>query len=182
MFILFKLKFALQTLIVLIYPIARLHLMVLEIQRIRSLPTQEFTEMLAESKIAGFRAIERLVTDWKTGVNRFDRPGEALFIARQGDRILGVCGLNRDPYINSSQIGRVRRLYVMQDSRRQGIGRTLVHQVIEVAKLSFDWLHVRTTNPIAAQFYQSLGFMPCHDESATHSLNLTTTRSDRSLQ
>ncbi len=158
--------------------------MTLEIQRIRYLPTQEFTEMLAESKIAGFRAIERLVTEWETDVNHFDRPGEALFIARKGapqsgsgsDRILGVCGLNRDPYIDSNQIGRVRRLYVMQDSRRQGIGRTLVHQVIEVAKLSFNRLHVRTTNPIAAQFYQSLGFMACHSESATHTLDLITTR------
>lgn len=156
--------------------------MALEIQRIRSLLTQEFTEILAESQMAGFRAIDRLVTDWETGVNRFDRPGEALFIVRKSDRILGVCGLNRDPYINSSQIGRVRRLYVMQENRRQGIGRTLVHHIIEVAELSFDWLHVRTTNPIAAQFYQSLSFMPCHDESATHTLNLITTRSDRSLQ
>lgn len=156
--------------------------MALEIQRTRYLPTQEFTEILAESKMAGFRAIERLVTDWETGINRFDRPGEALFIARKGDRILGVCGLNRDPYTDFSQIGRVRRLYVMQDNRRQGIGQILVHQVIEVAKLSFDRLHVRTTNPIAAQFYQSLGFMLCHDESATHTLNLTTTHSDRSLQ
>jgi N-acetylglutamate synthase-like GNAT family acetyltransferase len=163
--------------------------MTFEVQRIQYLPIQEFTEMLAESKTTGFRAIERLVTDWETGVNRFDRPGEALFIARQGapqsgsgsDRILGVCGLNRDPYINSSQIGRVRRLYVMQDSRCQGIGRTLVHQIIEVAKLSFDRLHVRTTNPVTAQFYQSLSFMPCHSESATHTLNLTT-RLHRSLQ
>jgi ribosomal protein S18 acetylase RimI-like enzyme len=70
----------------------------------------------------------------------------------------------------------------MQDNRRQGIGQILVNRVIEVAKLSFDRLHVRITNPIAAQFYQSLGFMPCHDESATHTLNLTTTHSDRSLQ
>lgn len=153
-----------------------------EVQRIRHLPIQEFTEMLAESKMAGFRAIERLVTDWETSINRFNRPGEALFIARQGDRILGVCGLNCDPYIDSSQIGRVRRLYVMQNSRRQGIGRALVHQVIEVAKLSFDRLDVRTTNPVAAQFYQSLGFMPCHCESATHTLNLITTRLHRSLQ
>jgi ribosomal protein S18 acetylase RimI-like enzyme len=164
--------------------------MALEIQRIRYLPKQEFTEILAESKMAGFRAIDRLVTDWKTGANRFDRPGEALFIARQGapqsgsgsDRILGVCGLNCNPYIDPSQIGRVRRLYVMQDSRRQGIGRTLVHQIIEVAKLSFDRLHVRTTNPIAAQFYQLLGFMACHSESATHTLDLITTRLHRSLQ
>lgn len=156
--------------------------MTLEIQRIRYLPTQEFTEILAESRTAGFRAIDRLITDWETGVNRFDRPGEALFIARQGDRILGVCGLNRDPYTDSNQVGRVRRLYVMQNNRRQGIGQTLVHQIIEVAKLSFDQLHVRTTNPIAAQFYQSLGFMACHSESATHTLDLITTRLHRSLQ
>jgi hypothetical protein len=58
--------------------------MTFEVQRIQYLPIQEFTEMLAESKTTGFRAIERLVTDWETGVNRFDRPGEALFIARQG--------------------------------------------------------------------------------------------------
>jgi len=156
--------------------------MTLEIQRIRYLPIQEFTEMLAESKMAGFRAIDRLVTDWETGINRFDRPGEALFIARKGNRILGVCGLNHDPYTDPSQTGRVRRLYVMQDSRRQGVGQILVHRVIEAATLSFDRLHVRTTNPIAAQFYQSLGFMPCHDEAVTHTLNLITTHSDRSLE
>lgn len=156
--------------------------MTFEVQRIRHLPIQEFTEMLAESKTAGFRAIERLITDWETEVNRFDRPGEALFIVRKSDRILGVCGVNCHPYIDSSQIGRVRRLYVMQENRRQGIGRTLVHEIIEVAKLSFDWLHVRTTNPVAAQFYQSLGFMLSHCESATHTLNLITTRQDRLLQ
>ncbi len=120
--------------------------MALEIQRIRSLPTQEFAEILAESKMAGFRAMERLITDWKTGANRFDRPGEALSIARKGapqsgsgsDRILGVCGLNCDPYIDSSQIGRVRRLYVMQDNRRQGIGQILVNRVIEVAMMNLQ--------------------------------------------
>jgi ribosomal protein S18 acetylase RimI-like enzyme len=150
--------------------------MVFEVQRIQHLPIQEFTEMLVESKTSGFRAIERLLTDWETGANRFDRSGEALFIARQDESIVGVCGLNRDPYIDSSEIGRVRRLYVMQKNRRLGIGRTLVHQIIEVANLRFDWLHVRTTNPIAAQFYHSLGFMACNCESATHTLNLITKR------
>jgi ribosomal protein S18 acetylase RimI-like enzyme len=152
--------------------------MALEVQRIRDLPRQEFAEMLTESKTAGFRAIDRLVTDWETGANHFDCPGEALFIARRDNRILGVCGLNRDPYIHFSKVGRVRRLYVMQDSRRQGIGRRLTHQIIEVAEQSFDWLHVRTTNPIAAEFYQSLGFMTCRSQLVTHTLDLTTTHLD----
>lgn len=145
-----------------------------EVQRVLDLPIQELAEMLLESKAAGFRAIDRLITDWRTGANRFNCPGEALFLAKQENLVIGICGLNRDPYVNSGQIGRIRRLYVMQRSRRQGIGRTLVHHVIQAAKLSFDWLHVRTTSSIAAQFYRSLDFAACDDEFVTHALDLTT--------
>ncbi|MBD2058179.1 GNAT family N-acetyltransferase [Oculatella sp. FACHB-28] len=144
-----------------------------EVQRVLDLPVQELAEMLAESKTAGFRAIDRLINEWRAGVNRFDRPGEALFLAKQGNHIIGICGLNHDPYANSTRIGRIRRLYVMQSDRRQGVGRSLVHHVIQAA-LSFDWLHVRTTSPIAGQFYQSLGFTTCDSEFVTHVLNLTT--------
>lgn len=146
----------------------------LQVQRTLELPIRTLAEMLAESKADGYRAIDRLINDWLSAANRFDRPGEVLFIARQDKRIVGVCGLNHDPYANSIRIGRVRRLYVMQDSRRQGIGRVLVDNVIRAAKPSFDWLHVRTSNPIAAQFYQSLSFTACSHELATHTLNLTT--------
>jgi hypothetical protein len=81
-----------------------------EVQRVLDLPVQELAEMLAESETAGFRAIDRLINDWRTGANRFDCPGEALFLAKQENLVIGICGLNRDPYTNSDQIGRIRRL------------------------------------------------------------------------
>lgn len=148
--------------------------MSIQIQKISDLPVQELSEMLVESQMAGFRAIDRLIKDWMTEVNRFDRLGEVLLLAWQADRVVGVCGLNQDPYVNLNKIGRVRRLYVMQDSRRQGIGRMLIHQIIRAAKPSFDGLHVRTTNPVAAQFYRAIGFTTCNDKLVTHALNLAT--------
>jgi ribosomal protein S18 acetylase RimI-like enzyme len=129
--------------------------------------------MIAESKSFGFRAIQRFADEWSSGANRFDRPGEALFIAKQNHQVVGICGLNIDPYAQSSAVGRVRRLYVMRNYRRRGIGRTLVRQVIAEAYLSFDRLHVRTDDPIADQFYQSLNFIPhLGNEYYTHWLNL----------
>lgn len=156
--------------------------MTLHVQKVRDLPVQELAEMLADSQIAGFRAIERLINDWETAANRFALPGEALFIARQRDyRIVGVGGLNRDPYSDATPVGRVRRLYVMQDSRRQGIGRRLAHQIIQTAQPNFNWLQVRTTNPAAAQFYQSLGFIACESDWTTHTLNLVTVHVESSF-
>jgi GNAT superfamily N-acetyltransferase len=155
--------------------------MTLQVQRVFKLPVEALAEMQTESQKAGFRAIDRLINDWMTETNRFDRPEEALFIARHTNRVIGICGLNHDPYADSIRIGRVRRLYVMQDSRRQGIGRVLVHQVIRAARPSFDWLHVRTTSPIAAQFYQSLGFTTCDREFVSHVLNLTTVHLEEPL-
>jgi hypothetical protein len=38
------------------------------------------------------------------------RPGEALFVARVGERVVGVCGLNVDPYTAEPRVGRVRHL------------------------------------------------------------------------
>lgn len=146
----------------------------IQAEQILELPVEALSDMLTESKTANFRAIDRLIQEWTTHANRFDHLGEALFIARQGDRILGICGLNRDPYTQSAKVGRVRRLYVMQNSRRQGIGRMLVHRVIQAAKDHFEWLHVRTSDPIAVQFYQSLGFIRCDNEFVTHTLQLTT--------
>jgi GNAT superfamily N-acetyltransferase len=157
--------------------------MTFQVQRILELPVEALAEMQSESRLAGFRAIDRLINNWTAKTNRFDCPGEVLLIAQQDvsseftandNRIIGVCGLNYDPYVNSSDIGRVRHLYVMQNSRRQGVGRALVEEIIREAKRNFVRLNVRTTNPIAAQFYQTLGFTACASEFVTHFLDLKT--------
>ena len=103
-----------------------------------------------------YEFVQRLVTEFENGTNRFDLPGEALFGAFAGDTMIGICGLNRDPYLNDGHTGRVRHLYVLADWRRKGVGRRLIEAVIAEAKLHFDQLTLWTND--AAPFYRSLGF------------------------
>ena len=93
------------------------------IERLRDLPADRVGELLAESERAGSRFVRRLVDEWANGANRFDRPGESLFAAWVGGRLVGVCGLNVDPYARDERIGRVRHLYVLSAFRRLGVAR-----------------------------------------------------------
>jgi GNAT superfamily N-acetyltransferase len=143
------------------------------IERLEELPPDGLAELATESERSGFRFVRRLVAEWAAGVNRFDRPGEALFAAVAGGRVVGVCGLNVDPYGAGPRVGRVRRLYVLAAHRRAGVGRRLVAEVVKAARGVFDRLHLRTESPEAAGFYERLGFRPCPGEDAcTHVLDL----------
>jgi GNAT superfamily N-acetyltransferase len=143
------------------------------IERLAELPPDGLAQLAAESEQSGFRFVRRLLDEWTAGVNRFDRPGEALFAAVVGDRTVGVCGLNVDPYAPAARVGRLRRLYVLAASRRAGVGRLLVAAVVTAARGTFDRLRLRTDHPEAARFYERLGFRPCPGaDDCTHVLEL----------
>lgn len=133
------------------------------IERVSGAPLDRLAALLAESERQGFRFVRRLVEEWSSGANRFDRPGEALFVARVGDDVVGVCGLNVDPFAGDPKIGRVRHLYVLVPHRRSGIGEQLVVDVLEAARGRFERLHLRTTNVTAARLYERLGFRRTFD-------------------
>jgi GNAT superfamily N-acetyltransferase len=138
-----------------------------------TLPDDRLTELLADSERTGCRIIRRFVEEWDSGVNRFDRAGERLFAALLGGVMVGVCGLNIDPYADAPRVGRVRHLYVLDHYRRAGIGRRLVRTAIEAAQGVFGRLRLRTANPVAARFYEGLGFLSVAGETdCTHALAL----------
>jgi len=143
------------------------------IERLYELPPDGIRDLLVDSEAAGSRVVRRLVADWADGSNRFDRPGEALYGARVGGRLVGVCGLNIDPFAGDDRVGRVRHLYVLTPSRRLGIGRQLVMQVVESARHRFDTLHLRTHNADAARLYRAIGFLASVGAESTHVLDLT---------
>ena len=139
------------------------------------LTSSSIADLLRESESAGARMVRRLVNDWDSGANRFDRPGEILLGAWAEGRLVGVCGLNVDPYAGSERTGRLRHLYVLAAFRRRGIGRQLVFEVMETARARFDDLRLRTNSPSAERLYETLGFRPCPGASdATHVARLTT--------
>ncbi|MGM1048054.1 MAG: GNAT family N-acetyltransferase [Bacillota bacterium] len=141
-------------------------------QRVIDFKPEDLTELLAQSTAEGFRHINRLINDYITGINRFQNEDEALFECRVQNRVIGICGLNRDPY-SEEVIGRVRRLYVLKEFRRYGIGRRLTEEVINTAKSHYRKLVLKTDNPNASEFYKALGFKEVmDDEKVTHYLEL----------
>ena len=143
------------------------------IERLNGAPADCLGALIAESEQYGLRLVRRLVEEWTSGANRFDRPGEALFVAAVVGQMVGVCGLNVDPYTAQPSVGRVRHLYVLSTYRRLGIGQHLVTEVMEAARGRFDHLRLRTGNPAAALLYERLGFRRCVDVAdCTHVLDL----------
>jgi GNAT superfamily N-acetyltransferase len=129
--------------------------------------------LIAESELEEWRFVRRLADEWALGTNRFDRPGEVLFVARMDRSTIGVCGLNADPYTADETTGRVRRLYVLRAYRGRGVDTQLVRAVIAAATGQFQRLRVRTENPEACRLYQQLGFqLVAGVADCTHSLDL----------
>ena len=129
-----------------------------QVSRISELDEVAIAHLLAESQSQGFRLVERLVQDFSTGVNRFDRAGEVLFAASLEGRVVGIGGLNQDPYCNDPKVGCFRHLYVESVWRPQGIGRLLVGQIVDEASKHYQLLTLRTNTLAGDRFYQRLGF------------------------
>ena len=125
--------------------------------------------LVTKSLDEGFTFIDRLEEEYQNGKNRFDQPGEILFGAFNGTKLIAIGGLNIDPYADNTTTGRVRHLYVHPKWRKQGIGKALVEKIIEAAKGHFPLLRLRTFNEEAALFYLAIGFQATSDsKSATH--------------
>lgn len=124
--------------------------------------------ILAEAERQGIAFVRRLFEEWHSGSNRFDRPGEIILGAWQGDRLLGLGGLNRDPYTAEEGVGRLRRIYVLGSQRHLGVGTLLVGHLLRRAESHFRTVRLRAASPDAAAFYRRLGFAECDDPAATH--------------
>ena len=92
-------------------------------------------EQLVQASLEeGVWFVRVLRDQWNSGANRFSKPGEALFAARNGDSLAGVCGLNRDPHSADPEVGRLHRLFVTKPFRRQGVGTALISHVMHYLK------------------------------------------------
>ena len=145
----------------------------MRIERLSELPSEALGPLVADSEQAGLRFVRRLAEEWASGRNRFDRSGEALFGAVVEGRMVGVCGLNVDPYTTAPRVGRVRHLYVLSAYRKLGLGQRLVAEVVVAAQGTFGTLRVRTENEGAARLYERMRFRRCADlADCTHLMEL----------
>jgi N-acetylglutamate synthase-like GNAT family acetyltransferase len=144
------------------------------INQISELEIDLINHLAEESLSQGFRFVERLIREYRSGLNCFNQPGEVLATASVQGTVVGIGGLNRDPYFNDPNIGRLRHLYVESIWRRHGIGCLLVTYLINEANQHYQLLTLRTDTPAADEFYQKLGFKTQPSwEHTTHHLQLS---------
>ncbi|WP_426530390.1 GNAT family N-acetyltransferase [Bradyrhizobium sp. McL0615] len=145
----------------------------IEITRLHELPSV-IEPLRTDAARQGFRFVERLVSDWTSGANTFGQPGERILGAFTDAMLVGVGGLNRDPYAADPAVGRIRHLYVRSDHRRSGIGRAMVDHLLNEARLTFSQVRLRTDTEEAARFYLRCGFSPRNEPTASHGLDFGT--------
>ncbi len=121
------------------------------------------------ASVDGHQNIETLVNEFDSGVNRFKKPGEALFGAYDATSILGIGGINIDPYYGLPTVARVRRLFVKPDARRRGVATALMLQIEEIGRRYFSKLQLLTNSQTASRFYINLGYRTVeHKEKISH--------------
>ncbi|MEM8778035.1 MAG: GNAT family N-acetyltransferase [Cyanobacteria bacterium P01_G01_bin.49] len=145
----------------------------INISRISEIQSGAINHLVEESLSQGFQCLQRLILDYRSGFNCFDKSGEVLLTASVQGAVVGIGGLNRDPYFNDSNVGRVRHLYVKSMWQRRGIGHLLVNSLIYEAHQHYRLLTLRTNMAAADKFYQKLGFKTQPRwEHTTHHLQL----------
>ncbi len=137
----------------------------------------ELSRLADQARQEGFRFLDRLTAEFESGTNTFAKQGEALFEARKGAVLVGIGGLNRDPYVSSDDglgIGRIRRLYVAPSARRLGVARLLMSAIEQSARATFATLRLRTDTEQGALFYARLGYTAiANDDNASHVKQIT---------
>lgn len=140
-----------------------------------ALPLNGIESLRAEASNEGYDFVETLVEEWASGENRFEKKGEVLMACfeehpRKQPQLVAVGGVTIDPFLQSPEIGRIRRVYVRAAWRNQGIGALLVKTLIAASAKNFRAVRLRAENCDAARLYERLGFSPIENKSATHLL------------
>ncbi|MES9691739.1 N-acetyltransferase [Bacillus toyonensis] len=145
----------------------------IHIQQIENLMKYEISHLVQDSKEGGFNFLIKLINEYENKINVFNKTGECLYGIFQGEKLIGIGGLNEDPYTENNKIGRVRRFYIATEYRRKGLGRLLLVRILSDAKKYFNIVVLNTDTEQGDKFYTSGGFVKGKKYvGASHYLNL----------
>jgi ribosomal protein S18 acetylase RimI-like enzyme len=125
--------------------------------------------LIAAARSEGYRFVDRLFDEWRSGSNCFAGDGEAFLGAFSSGMLIAFGGLNRDPYRNQ-RVARIRHVYVLPEYRRKGVGRQLVAAILSIGENRYRYVRLRASDGTAANFYKALGFTRTNEVDSTHAL------------
>ncbi len=131
----------------------------MHIQQIENLMKYEFKYLVQESKEEGFKFLQKLINEYENELNTFNKSGECLYGIFQGEKLIGIGGLNADPYTENNKIGRLRRFYIAKDYRRIGLGKLLLNKLLSHAEKYFKVVVLHTDTKQGDVFYTANGFV-----------------------
>jgi len=138
----------------------------IEIRHLTELPPG-IEVLRSEAAAEGIRNMGTLVADWRSGAERYDGRGEALFGAFDGARLVGVGCVKAE---TAASAMRMRRLYVLRDARRHGVGRKLAQAMIARSFESAGRLTCNAVPPGAGEFWDAMGFARVAADGWTHEM------------
>ncbi|PGB02353.1 GNAT family N-acetyltransferase [Bacillus toyonensis] len=145
----------------------------IHIQQIENLMKYEISHLVQDSKEEGFNFLIKLINEYENKINVFKKTGECLYGIFQGNTLIGIGGLNQDPFTGDNKIGRLRRFYIAKNYRGKGLGRLLLDRIISDAKKYFTIVVLNTDTEQGDKFYTSGGFVKGKQYvGASHYLNL----------
>lgn len=131
----------------------------IHIQQIEDLMIYESDYLVKESKDEGFYFLIKLISEYENKINTFNKTGECLYGIFQGEKLIGIGGLNVDPYTENNKIGRLRRFYIAKDYRRIGLGKLLLNKLLSHAEKYFKVVVLHTDTKQGDVFYTANGFV-----------------------
>ncbi|MGR5876884.1 GNAT family N-acetyltransferase [Bacillus pacificus] len=131
----------------------------IHIQQIEDLMLYEHNYLVQESKEEGFNFLIKLISEYENKINTFNKTGECLYGIFQGEKLIGIGGLNEDPYTENNKISRLRRFYILKNYRRIGLGKLLLNQLLSYAERILKVVVLHTDTKQGDAFYTANGFV-----------------------
>ncbi|WP_219375865.1 GNAT family N-acetyltransferase [Bacillus mycoides] len=131
----------------------------IQIKRIGDLLKYEIDHLIEESTKEGFNFLIKLINEYESKRNAFSKTGECLYGIFRGDTLIGIGGLNQDPYTKDNKIGRLRRFYISKDYRRIGLGKLLLKKLLSRAEKYFHVVVLHSDTKQGDEFYSANGFV-----------------------
>jgi len=131
-----------------------------QLVRISETLPDEFDDLQNEAAAEGYRFVETLREEWRTGRYHDGDERFALFAAYRDGELAAVGAVTPDPYDPADDLLRIRHVYVRPLCRRDGVGRQLGAALVQQGLALVPRLSLNAADSGAAAFWEGFGFQP----------------------